>query len=156
MPILTALRAALAWLGRQGTRALAVSVFFGLAVPQLAVYVKPYLGETVSLAYVDQSRETLDADKTVYEEITGGVDNLVVGGREIHGRAYAGQFGFKGTDKILRSHSAEILSPLCGRSSPALFAGKNRPANADSRRLAWTPPGGLLFVWDLDEQAVAQ
>ena len=47
MPILMALRAALAWLGRQGTRALAVSVFFGLALPQLAAYVKPYLGETV-------------------------------------------------------------------------------------------------------------
>jgi ATP-binding cassette ChvD family protein len=57
------------------------------------------VGETVSLAYVDQSRETLDSNKTVYEEITGGVDNLVVGGREIHGRAYAGQFGFKGTDQ---------------------------------------------------------
>jgi hypothetical protein len=47
MPILTALTAALAWLGRQGTRALAASVFFGLAVPGLASYVKPYLGETV-------------------------------------------------------------------------------------------------------------
>jgi predicted Na+-dependent transporter len=47
MPILTSLRAALAWLGRQGTRALAASIFFGLAVPQLAVYVKPYLVETV-------------------------------------------------------------------------------------------------------------
>ncbi len=47
MPILMSLRAALAWLGRQGTRALAASIFFGLAVPQLAVYVKPYLGETV-------------------------------------------------------------------------------------------------------------
>lgn len=47
MPILEGLRAALAWLGRQGTRALAVSVFCGLALPQLAVYVKPYLGETV-------------------------------------------------------------------------------------------------------------
>jgi ATP-binding cassette ChvD family protein len=57
------------------------------------------VGETVSLAYVDQSRETLDSNKTVYEEITGGVDHLVVGGREIHGRAYAGQFGFKGTDQ---------------------------------------------------------
>jgi ATP-binding cassette ChvD family protein len=57
------------------------------------------IGPTVELAYVDQSRETLDPDKTVYEEITGGVDNLVVGGREIHGRAYAGQFGFKGTDQ---------------------------------------------------------
>jgi hypothetical protein len=47
MPILNALTAALAWLGRQGTRALAASVFFGLAVPPLAAYIKPYLGETV-------------------------------------------------------------------------------------------------------------
>jgi hypothetical protein len=47
MPILKALRAALAWLGRQGTRALAASIFFGLAMPQLAAYVKPYLGEAV-------------------------------------------------------------------------------------------------------------
>lgn len=47
MPILKGLTAALAWLGRQGTRALAASVFFGLAVPQLAAYVKPYLGHTV-------------------------------------------------------------------------------------------------------------
>ena len=47
MPILRGLRAALAWLGRQGTRALAASVFLGLAVPPLAAYVKPYLGETV-------------------------------------------------------------------------------------------------------------
>ncbi|HEY1474237.1 MAG TPA: Na+-dependent transporter [Pseudolabrys sp.] len=47
MPILMALRAALAWLGRQGTRALAASVFFGLALPQFAAYVKPHLGEAV-------------------------------------------------------------------------------------------------------------
>ena len=47
MPILNALSAAVAWLGRQGTRALAVSIFLGLAVPPLAAYVKPYLGETV-------------------------------------------------------------------------------------------------------------
>ena len=47
MPILKALHAALSWLGRQGTRALAASVFFGLAVPPLAAYVKPHLGETV-------------------------------------------------------------------------------------------------------------
>jgi hypothetical protein len=47
MPILTGLTAVLAWLGRQGTRALAVSIFFGLSVPPLAAYVKPYLGETV-------------------------------------------------------------------------------------------------------------
>jgi hypothetical protein len=47
MPILSGLAAILAWIGRQGTRALACSVFVGLAVPQIAVYVKPYLGETV-------------------------------------------------------------------------------------------------------------
>jgi len=47
MLLLTGLTAALAWLGRQGTRALAASVFFGLSVPALAAYVKPYLGETV-------------------------------------------------------------------------------------------------------------
>lgn len=47
MPILSGLTAALAWLGRQGTRALAASVFLGLAVPPLAAYVKPFLGETV-------------------------------------------------------------------------------------------------------------
>jgi BASS family bile acid:Na+ symporter len=47
MPILNGLAAFLAWLGRQGTRALACSIFVGLAVPSLAAYVKPYLGETV-------------------------------------------------------------------------------------------------------------
>ena len=57
------------------------------------------VGDTVELAYVDQSRETLDPDKTVYEEITGGVDHLVVGNREIHGRAYVSGFNFKGSDQ---------------------------------------------------------
>src|SRR5882672_4484457 len=52
MPILKGLTAALAWLGRQGTRALAASVFFGLAVPPLAAYVKPHLGETVFVLLV--------------------------------------------------------------------------------------------------------
>jgi sulfate-transporting ATPase len=57
------------------------------------------VGPTVTLAYVDQSREALDGDKTVYEEITGGVDRLVVGGRELHGRAWVAGFGFKGSDQ---------------------------------------------------------
>jgi len=47
MPILQILTAVLAWIGRQGTRALAASIFCGLALPQYAAYVKPYLGETV-------------------------------------------------------------------------------------------------------------
>ncbi len=56
-------------------------------------------GASVVLAYVDQSRESLDPTATVYEEITGGVDHLVVSGRELHGRAYVSSFGFKGTDQ---------------------------------------------------------
>jgi ATP-binding cassette ChvD family protein len=57
------------------------------------------VGSSVQLAYVDQSRETLSAESTVFEEITGGADRLVVGGREIHGRAYVAGFGFKGSDQ---------------------------------------------------------
>jgi ATP-binding cassette ChvD family protein len=57
------------------------------------------IGPTVELGYVDQSRESLDGGNTVYEEITGGIDHLVVGGREIHGRAYVASFGFKGSDQ---------------------------------------------------------
>ncbi|MGH8918719.1 MAG: ATP-binding cassette domain-containing protein, partial [Actinomycetes bacterium] len=60
------------------------------------------VGSTVSLAYVDQSREDLDADKTVFDEITGGVDRIVVGQRELHGRAYVASFGFKGSDQQKR------------------------------------------------------
>ena len=56
------------------------------------------VGPTVKLAYVDQNR-TLDPDATVYEEITGGHDNLVIDGREIHGRAYVASFNFKGSDQ---------------------------------------------------------
>ncbi len=57
------------------------------------------VGPTVKFAYVDQSRAALDADKTVYEDITGGVDLLKVGNREVHGRAYVAGFNFKGTDQ---------------------------------------------------------
>jgi sulfate-transporting ATPase len=60
------------------------------------------IGDTVSLSYVDQSRDDLDSDATVYEEITGGVDNLKIGNREIHGRAYVASFMFKGTDQQKR------------------------------------------------------
>ncbi len=56
-------------------------------------------GATVKLAYIDQSRDDLGATNTVFEEITGGADTLVVGGRELHGRAYVAGFGFKGSDQ---------------------------------------------------------
>jgi energy-dependent translational throttle protein EttA len=57
------------------------------------------LGATVVLASVDQSREELAPDATVFDEITGGVDRIVVGNRELHGRAYVASFGFKGSDQ---------------------------------------------------------
>jgi sulfate-transporting ATPase len=57
------------------------------------------IGASVALAYVDQSRQTLAGDATVFEEITDGADRLVVGGRELHGRAYVAGFGFKGSDQ---------------------------------------------------------
>ncbi len=63
---------------------------------------KLIVGQTVKVAYVDQSRDSLAADNSVYEEITGGIDNLVVGGREVHGRAYVSSFNFKGTDQQKR------------------------------------------------------
>jgi sulfate-transporting ATPase len=57
------------------------------------------VGSTVKLAYIDQSRDNLEGANTVFEEITGGADTMVVGGRELHGRAYVAGFGFKGSDQ---------------------------------------------------------
>ena len=57
------------------------------------------VGDTVQLSYVDQNRDSLDATKTVYEEITEGVEHMKVGNREIHGRAYVASFNFKGADQ---------------------------------------------------------
>ena len=57
------------------------------------------LGQSVKLAYVDQERDSLDPDKTIYEVISGGSDTLVIGGREINARAYVGKFNFSGTDQ---------------------------------------------------------
>jgi ATP-binding cassette ChvD family protein len=57
------------------------------------------LGETVELAYVDQSRDALDPEKTVWEVISGGEEMIAVGRREIPSRAYVSSFNFKGTDQ---------------------------------------------------------
>jgi ATP-binding cassette ChvD family protein len=57
------------------------------------------LGETVKLAYVDQSRDTLNPTNNVWQEISGGLDIMKVGGREIPSRAYVGSFNFKGADQ---------------------------------------------------------
>ncbi len=57
------------------------------------------LGETVKLAYVDQSRDDLDPKKTVWEAISGGLDVIKVGNRELISRAYVGSFNFRGGDQ---------------------------------------------------------
>jgi sulfate-transporting ATPase len=60
------------------------------------------LGETVQLAYVDQSRDALDGTHTVWQEISGGNDLMTVGGRTIQSRAYVASLNFKGTDQQKR------------------------------------------------------
>ncbi|MFL5823040.1 MAG: energy-dependent translational throttle protein EttA [Solirubrobacteraceae bacterium] len=57
------------------------------------------LGESVQLAYVDQSRADLEADRTVWQEISGGVDQITLGERTVNSRAYVAGFNFKGTDQ---------------------------------------------------------
>jgi len=57
------------------------------------------LGETVKLAYVDQSRDDLDGTKTVWQELSGGHDILQIGSYEVNSRSYCGRFNFKGADQ---------------------------------------------------------
>ena len=57
------------------------------------------IGESVRLGYVDQSRDTLDGTKTVWEEVSGGLDQLQLGKREVNSRAYCAAFNFKGADQ---------------------------------------------------------
>jgi energy-dependent translational throttle protein EttA len=57
------------------------------------------VGSTVQFAYVDQSRDTLDSEATVFDEISGGQEHMMIGSREIHARAYVASFGFKGSDQ---------------------------------------------------------
>jgi ATP-binding cassette ChvD family protein len=57
------------------------------------------VGDSVRLGYVDQSRDTLDDSKTVWEEISGGLDQLQLGKREVNSRAYCAAFNFKGADQ---------------------------------------------------------
>ena len=57
------------------------------------------IGETVKISYVDQSRASLEGDKNVWQEISGGEEKLLLGKREVSSRAYCGWFGFKGSDQ---------------------------------------------------------
>ena len=60
------------------------------------------IGQTVQLAYVDQSRDTLDGEKTVWEEISGGQEEITLGGRRRNSRAYVASFNFLGSDQQKR------------------------------------------------------
>ena len=57
------------------------------------------VGESVHLGYVDQSRDSLDGKKSVWEEISGGLDQLALGKREVNSRAYCSAFNFRGGDQ---------------------------------------------------------
>ncbi len=57
------------------------------------------IGETVDIAAVDQSRDTLDPDKSIYQEISGGQETLSVGGKDLNARAYVSKFNFNGADQ---------------------------------------------------------
>jgi sulfate-transporting ATPase len=82
------------------------------------------VGETVQIGYVDQSREALSADRTVFDEITGGEEELILGKRKVNGRAYVSWFNFKGRDQQRkvgtlsggernRLHLAKLLQKGC-------------------------------------------
>ncbi|WP_048716312.1 energy-dependent translational throttle protein EttA [Cardiobacterium hominis] len=60
------------------------------------------IGDTVQIAFVDQSRDALDGNKTVWEEVSDGLDNIIVGSYTIPSRAYLGRFNFKGADQQKR------------------------------------------------------
>src|SRR5262249_48047165 len=60
------------------------------------------VGDSVSLAYVEQSRDTLDPAKTVWEEISGGLEQIPLGNRQVASRAYVASFNFKGADQQKR------------------------------------------------------
>jgi ATP-binding cassette ChvD family protein len=57
------------------------------------------IGDTVQMAYVDQTRDALDPEKSVWQEISGGEERILVGKREVNSRAYVAQFNFKGSDQ---------------------------------------------------------
>ena len=71
------------------------------------------IGETVNIAFVEQGRESLDNDKTVWEAVSGGLDSLVIGNYEVSSRAYLGRFNFKGTDQ--QKHVGDLSGGERGR-----------------------------------------
>lgn len=70
------------------------------------------LGETVKLASVDQFRDAMDNSKTVWEEVSGGLDIMKIGNTEMPSRAYVGRFNFKGVDQGKRVGEPPAVSAV--------------------------------------------
>ena len=89
------------------------------------------IGKTVKMAFVDQSRESLEGDKTVWQDVSGGLDNIVVGKFVMPSRAYLGRFNFKGNDQ------QKLVGNLSGGERGRLHLAKTLASGrqrADARR----------------------
>ena len=71
------------------------------------------VGETVRIAYIGQIRDNLDNNKTVWEEVSGGLDIIKVGDFEMPSRAYIGRFNFKGSDQQKRVGELSVSVIVC-------------------------------------------
>ncbi|GIR90263.1 MAG: hypothetical protein CM15mP89_2680 [Gammaproteobacteria bacterium] len=91
------------------------------------------VGETVELGYIDQSRDDLDGSKTVWEEVSDGLDIIRIGNYEVPSRSYVGRFNFKGSDqqKFVKDLSAEsatvCTSPSFSNRVPTYCCWMSRP-----------------------------
>ena len=109
------------------------------------------VGSTVAFAYVDQSRDNLDPDATVFDEISEGQEQMVVGNREIHARAYVASFGFKGSDqqkKVGEISGANAIAsswPRCCAAAATCCSWTNRPTTSTSTRCARSKMASLTF-----------
>ena len=100
------------------------------------------LGETVQIGYVDQNRDALDPNKSVFEEITGGEDELELGKRKVPSRAYVSWFNFKGGDQQRKVGSSRAASatasiwPSCCAGAATCSCSTSRPTTSTSTRCA--------------------
>ena len=105
------------------------------------------IGDTVVLSYVDQERDALAADKTVFQEIAQGAELIKTGAREVPARAYVSSFNFRGTDqqKLVGQlsggeRSTGCTSPSCCRRGATCCCSTNRPTTSTSTRCErWRP-----------------